>query len=86
MKFEVQNQEQQMPIYWEQSASRLRAKDSNMEVEDEDYEIQKSQIWNNEDEEQMKDPTVNILLILELRMTNESINNNCRSDKFGMQI
>ncbi len=66
MKYEVQKQEQQMPIYWEQSASRLQAKDFNMEVEDEDYEIQKSQIWNNEDEEQMKDPTVNILLILEL--------------------
>jgi hypothetical protein len=29
-----------MPVYWEQNAkSRLQAKDSDMEVEDENYEI-----------------------------------------------
>ncbi len=37
-----------------------------MEMEDEDCEIQKPQIWNNENDEQMKEPTVNTILILEL--------------------
>jgi hypothetical protein len=37
-----------------------------MKVEDEDYEIQKPQICNNEDEKRMKNLTVNVILILEL--------------------
>ncbi len=39
MESEVQKQEQQMPIYWEQSASRVQAENYNMEVDDEDHEI-----------------------------------------------
>ncbi len=35
-------------------------------MEDEDCEIQKPQTWNNENDEQMKDPTFNTILILEL--------------------
>ncbi len=40
--------------------------DSNTEVENEDCEIQKPQIRNNEDEEQMKNLAINTILILEL--------------------
>jgi hypothetical protein len=31
----------------------------------------------------MEDPTINIILIVELHMTNESMNNNCKSEGFG---
>ncbi len=44
MEYEVQKQEQQMPMYWEHSKSGLQAKDYNMEVEDKDYDIHKPQI------------------------------------------
>jgi hypothetical protein len=44
MEFEVQKQEQQMPIYWEQSASGVQANNFDMEEEDEDCEIQKPQM------------------------------------------
>jgi hypothetical protein len=33
----------------------------------------------------MEDPMVNIILILELHMTNESVNNNYKNNGFGMQ-
>jgi hypothetical protein len=74
-----------MPMYWEQSACGLLAKDSNMEVEDENCDIQKPKICSNEDEEHMEDPTVNTILIMELHMTNESVNNNNRNEGFGKQ-
>jgi hypothetical protein len=56
-----------------------------MEVEDENCDIQKTEICSNEDEEHMEDPTVNIILIVELHMTNESMNNNNRNEGFGKQ-
>jgi hypothetical protein len=55
-----------------------------MDKEDENYEIQKPQINNIKDEEQMKDLVVNTILILELQMINKFISNNCRSEEFGM--
>ncbi len=48
MKFEVQKQEQQMPVYWEQSACGLQAKDFDTKVEDEDYVTHKPQMQCNE--------------------------------------
>jgi hypothetical protein len=45
---------------------------------------QKRNIQSNESEEQMKDLTINIILILELQMTNKSVSNNYRSEGFGM--
>jgi hypothetical protein len=51
MEFEVQKQEQQMPVYWEQNISGLQVKYFDTEVEDEEYDIQKPQIQSNEDEE-----------------------------------
>ncbi len=57
----------------------LQVEDFDMEVEDEEYDIQKPHIWSNENEEQMEDgrwKMVNIILILELHMTNKSVNNN----------
>ncbi len=85
MGSKVQKQEQQMPVYWENNIGGLQAKDSDMEVENEDYEIQKPQIQRNEKEEQMKDLMVNKISILELQMTKNSVSNNCKSEGFGMQ-
>ncbi len=56
-----------------------------MEVENEDYEINKPYICSNEDEKRMKDPTVNVILILELQMINKSMSNNYRNEIIGMQ-
>jgi hypothetical protein len=55
-----------------------------MDKEDEDCEIQKPQMQSTKDEKQMKDLTVNTILISELCMTNKSIGNNCKSEEFGM--
>ncbi len=41
MESKIQKQEQQMLMYWEQSASGLQEEDSNTEVEDEDNVSQK---------------------------------------------
>ncbi len=37
MEFEVQKQEQQMLVYWEQSASGLQMEDYHTKMENEDY-------------------------------------------------
>ncbi len=72
-------------MYWEQNIGGLQVKDFDKEVEHEDYDIQKPQIRSNEDEEQMEDPNVNTILILELHMTNKFMSNNYRNEGFGMQ-
>jgi hypothetical protein len=36
-------------------------------------------------EEQMKDPTINTMLIFYLHMINKYMNDNCRNEGFGMQ-
>jgi hypothetical protein len=82
-EFEVQKQKQQMPMYWEHNTCGLQAEDFDMEVEDENYEIQKPHIQNNEDVEHMEDLIINILLILELHMTNESMSDNYINEGFG---
>ncbi len=56
-----------------------------MKEEDEDHEIQKPHIHITEDEQQMKDPIVNTILILELQITNKFMGNNYKSKEFGMQ-
>ncbi len=72
MEFEVQKREQHMPIYWKQNVGGVQAENSNIEKENEDYEIQKPQMQSTKNEEQMEDPMVNTVLIVELHMTNES--------------
>jgi hypothetical protein len=42
-------------------------------------------MWRNEDEKHMKNPKVNIILILELQMINKSMSNNYKSKGFRMQ-
>ncbi len=71
-----------MPIYWEQSACGVWVENFDMK---EDYEIQKPHMKNVEDEEQSKDPTVNIMLIFNMQMNNKSVSNNYRSERFGIQ-
>ncbi len=56
-----------------------------MKEEDEDYEIQKPQIWHNEDEDQIQDLEVKKILICDLHMPNKFKNNNRKSARFGMQ-
>ncbi len=76
MESEVQKQAQQMIVYWEQNARGFQAKVSNTKVENENYVKQKPHMWCNEEKEQMKNCKVNIILILELQITNKSLNNN----------
>ncbi len=63
MEFEVQKQEQYMPIYWEQSVSGVQAENSNTKEDDENCETQKSLMKNVKDEKPIQDPTMNIMLI-----------------------
>ncbi len=66
MEYEVQKQEQQMPVYWGQNVGGVQAENFDMEVNDEDYEIQKPHMKNVKDKEQIKNPTMNIILIFNL--------------------
>ncbi len=67
-----------MLIYWEKNAGGVQ--EANFDTEDnERCEIQKPQMKNVEDEEQIN-PTMNIIFIFDLQM-----NNNCKSAEFGMQ-
>jgi hypothetical protein len=40
---------------------------------------------NYRDEKQIKNPMANIILIFDLQMNNKSMNNNYKSERFGMQ-
>jgi hypothetical protein len=73
-----------MPLYWEHSVSGVQAKNFDIEHNDEDYVILKPKIKNVVDEEQVKDLVVNTILIFDMQMSNKSMNNNCRSEGFGM--
>ncbi len=42
-------------------------------------------MWCNDEEEQMKDPEVNTILILELQMTKKSLNNNYKNEGSRIQ-
>ncbi len=86
MEFEVQKQEQQMSIYWGQSVGGIQVENFDIKVDDEDYEVQKPHMKNVKDEEHIKDPTMNTILIFDLQMNNKSMNSNCRSEGFGIQI
>ncbi len=68
-----------MPIYWEQSANGVHGANSNIEEDNKRCEIQKPQMKNVEDKEQIIDSTVNIVFIFDLHM-----NNNCKTVRFGM--
>ncbi len=48
-------------------------------------EIQKPQMKNVKDEDQIKNLAVNIILIFDLQMNNKSMNNNCKNEGFGIQ-
>ncbi len=67
MEYEIQKQEQQMPIYWGQSVGGIQVENFDIKVDDEDYEIQKPHMKNVKDEEQIKDPTMNTILIFNLQ-------------------
>ncbi len=62
MEYEVQKQEQQMLVYWGQNVSGVQAENFDMEADDENYEIRKPHMKNVKDKEQIKNPTMNIIL------------------------
>jgi hypothetical protein len=72
-----------MPIYWKQSASGVQMKNSNAEEENKSSEMQKPQMQNIEDEEQMENLVVNTVLIFNLQITNKSMNNNYKVKDLG---
>ncbi len=80
MEFEVQKKKQQMSIYQEQSAGGVQEVNSNIEEDNEGCEIQKPQMKNVRNKEQITYPIVNIVFIFYLQM-----NNNCKSVGYGMQ-
>jgi hypothetical protein len=53
-----------------------------MEEEDEDCEIHKPYMKNTTNEEHIKDPAMNTILIFDLQMNNKSMSNNYRSERF----
>ncbi len=67
-----------MPVYWEQNVGGVQVKNSDIGEDHEDYEIQKPQMKNAKDEEQIKDPMMNIILIFDMQMSNKSVSNNFR--------
>ncbi len=74
-----------MLVYQEQSVGGVQAKNSDTKQDDENYEIQKPQVKNVVDEEQIKNPTMNTILIFDLQMNNKSMSNNYKSEGFGIQ-
>ncbi len=63
MKSKVQKQEQQMLVYWEHNVGGVQAENCDIEEDDENCEIHKPQMKNVANEEQVKDLTMNKILI-----------------------
>jgi len=68
-----------MPTYWEQSVGGVQEANFDTKEDDGGCEIQKPQMKNAEDKEQIIDPIMNTIFIFYLQM-----NNNYRSSRFGM--
>ncbi len=73
-----------MLVYWEQSVVGVQVENFDTKEEDEHYEIQKPQMQNTNDEQQMEDLLVNKILIFDLQMSNTSMNNYCKNE--GLEI
>ncbi len=69
-----------MPIYWEKSACGVQEANFDTEKDDEGCQIQKPQMKNDENKEQITDLMVNIVFIFDLQKSN-----NCKSVGFGME-
>ncbi len=80
MESKVQKKEQQMLVYWVQSAGGVQEVNFDIEEDNERCEIQKTQMKTVEDKEWIIDPVMNIVFIVNLQMSN-----NCKSAKFGME-
>ncbi len=80
MEYEVQKNEQQMPIYWEKSVGGVKQVNSHIEEDNEGCQIWKPQMKNDENKEQITNPIVNTVFSFSLQMHNK-----CNSGRFGMQ-
>ncbi len=69
-----------MLVYWEENAGGVQEANFDIEDDDEGCEIQKPQMKNDEDKEEIKDPTVNKVFIFDLK-----VNNNFNNVRFVMQ-
>jgi hypothetical protein len=69
-----------MPIYWEKSIGGVQDVNFDIEEEDEGCQVPKPQMKNDEDKEQIIDPTVNTIFIFDLQK-----NNNYSKTRFRMQ-
>ncbi len=69
-----------MPIYWEQSVGGVQEANSNIEADNEGCEVQKPQMKNDENKEQITNLVMNTIFIFDLQMSN-----NCSNARFGMQ-
>ncbi len=78
MEFEVQKNKQQIPIYWEKNVGGIQEANFHAKEDNDGCEIQKPQMNNDEDKEQIMNLAVNIVFIFDLQM------NNYNSAKFGM--
>ncbi len=79
MEFEFPKKKQHMLIYWEKNAGGVQEANSNTKEDDEGCEIKKPQMKNDEDKEHIIDPTIKIIFIFNLQMSN-----NCKNTRFGM--
>ncbi len=59
-----------MLVYWEKYAGGVQEANFDKKEEDDRCEIQKPQIKNDEDKEQIMDPTMNTVFIFERQMHN----------------
>ncbi len=79
MESKVQKQEQQMPIYGEQSGGGFQEEDFNTEVEDENCVPQMS----GNEEERMEDLEVKTILTSKLHMMDNSLKDNLQKQGIG---
>ncbi len=70
-----------MLVYWEQSTSVVQEANFDVEEDDEGCEIQKPQMKNAENKEQITNPMVKTIIIFDLQM-----NNNYNNARFAIHI
>ncbi len=68
MESKVPKKKNQMLVYWEQSVGGVQEVNFDIKEDDEGCQIQKPQMKNDEDKEQITNPTVNIIFIFDLRL------------------
>ncbi len=79
MEFEVQKKEQQMPYIGKKITSEVQEENFDIKEDNEGCQLQKPQMKNNEDKEQIIDLMVNTICIFDFQKKK-----NCNNAGFGM--